>query len=79
MLSWAGGWGARASWQDEDYYTRQWNVRFPFLHDGPIAPLARGTPTTIVFDKAGVAVAWRVGSCDWTSPNVHALLEALAR
>lgn len=76
VLSWAGAWGARSSWQDEDYYAKE-GVRIAFLHDGPITPLARGTPTTILFDKSGKPVAWKVGACDWTSREIRALLEAL--
>lgn len=78
VLSWAGAWGGLASQRDEDHYVKQ-GVGFPFLHDGPITAISRGTPTTIIFDKSGTAVAWKVGPCDWTSREVRTLLEALIK
>ena len=52
---------------------------FPLLYDGPITAIARGTPTTVIFDKSGTSVAWKTGPCDWTSREVRVLLEALIK
>jgi len=76
VLSWHGAWGGLGSWREQDHFSKQ-GIGFPFLHDGPISPIARGTPTTIIFDKSGKAVAWRIGSCDWAAREVRTLLEAL--
>jgi hypothetical protein len=76
VLSWAGPGGSRTSWRDQEHHAKR-GVGFPFLHDGPIGPMVRGTPTVVVFDKAGKAVAWRVGAYDWQNREIRALLETL--
>ena len=39
---------------------------------------ARGFPTTLILDRAGVPVAYREGAADWDSDAMVAKLEALA-
>jgi len=75
VLSWTRGDGAAIT---REHATR-YGVTFPLLHDGPVAAMNTWSPTTIIFDKSGSAVAWARGDYHFSNRSIHGLLEALAR
>ena len=54
-------------------------MTFPLWHDGPIATMNRWSPTTVIFDRSGVAVAWARGDYHFGNPATQKLLEGLAQ
>ena len=76
VLSWMRrGIGAKSA----SIYEREHGVKIPHLYDGPIAGVAPYSPTTVIFDKEGKAVAWKSGPHDWTGREVGQLMRALIR
>lgn len=75
VLSWTRGDGASITRQHAEWY----GVTFPLLHDGPVAAMLTWSPTTIIFDKSGSAVAWARGDYHFSNPSIYTLLEALGK
>jgi hypothetical protein len=75
VLSWTRGDGARIT----RTHARRYGVSFPLWHDGPVGVLNAWSPTTVIFDRTGEAVAWARGDYHFANPALPVLLEALAR
>ena len=75
VLSWTRGNGAQITNQ----HARNYAITFPLWHDGPMANMSRWSPTTVIFDKSGSAVAWARGDYHFSNPSIEALLETLAK
>lgn len=75
VLSWTRGDGASITREHAERYA----VTFPFWHDGPVAAMNTWSPTTLIFDKSGSAVAWARGDYHFSNPSLQSLLETLAK
>lgn len=75
VLSWTRGDGASITREHAARYA----VTFPLWHDGPVGVMNRWSPTTLVFDKSGSAVAWARGDYHFSNPSLQSLLETLAK
>jgi hypothetical protein len=75
VLSWTRGDGASITRE----HAKRYAVTFPLWHDGPVAAMNSWSPTTIIFDKSGSAVAWARGDYHFSNPSLYSLLETLAK
>jgi hypothetical protein len=75
VLSWTKGDGLAITRRHASTY----GLTFPIWHDGPIGTMSTWSPTTVIFDKSGSAVAWARGNYHIANPGLRVLLETLAR
>ena len=74
VLSWTRGNGAVIT----AAHAKRYRVTFPLWHDGPVAAMNAWSPTTIVFDASGSAIAWARGDYHLGNPALHTFLASLA-
>jgi hypothetical protein len=75
VLSWTRGDGVAITRS----HAKNYGMTFPLWHGGPVTPMTQWSPTTIIFDKSGSAVAWARGDYHFGNGGIQTLLEALAK